>query len=60
MKATDVDTLREWLEENRPVTVLDIRTDEDRGQWAIPGSIHLNAYEALRVGEAGANRCAVT
>ena len=53
MNQIDADTLRGWLEENRPVTVLDIRTDQDRGQWAIPGSIHLNAYEALRVGEAG-------
>lgn len=52
-KQIDVDTLRGWLEENRAVTVLDIRTDEDRGQWAIPGSLHLNAYEALRSGEPG-------
>ena len=28
------------------MTVLDIRTDEDRAQWAIPGSLHLNAYVA--------------
>jgi rhodanese-related sulfurtransferase len=52
-KQIDADTLRGWLEQNRPVTVLDIRTDEDRDQWAIPGSTHLNAYEALRTGEAG-------
>ncbi len=52
-KQIDADTLRGWLEENRPVTVLDIRTDEDRDQWAIPGSVHLNAYDALRAGEAG-------
>jgi glyoxylase-like metal-dependent hydrolase (beta-lactamase superfamily II) len=44
----DVETLRQWLDPQRPVTVLDIRTDEDRGQWAIPASTHLNAYEALR------------
>jgi len=49
----DAGTLRGWLEEKRPVTVLDIRTDEDRAQWAIPGSVHLNAYDALRAGEAG-------
>jgi len=52
-KQIDADTLRAWLEEHRPVTVLDVRTDEDRGQWAIPGSVHLNAYDALRAGEAG-------
>jgi glyoxylase-like metal-dependent hydrolase (beta-lactamase superfamily II) len=36
------------------VTVLDIRTDEDRAQWAIPGSLHVNAYDALRNGQPGA------
>ena len=49
----DTATLRDWLEQDRPVTVLDVRTDEDRGQWAIPGSVHLNAYDALRKGEPG-------
>ena len=50
----EADTLREWLDAQQPVTVLDIRTDEDRAQWAIPGSIHLNTYEALRAGQPGA------
>src|ERR1043165_3312975 len=50
----DADTLREWLETHHPVTVLDIRTDEDRAAWAIPTSIHINAYDALKRGEAGA------
>jgi rhodanese-related sulfurtransferase len=31
-----------------------IRTDEDRAQWAIPGSVHLNAYDMLRAGQPGA------
>ena len=26
----DTATLRDWLEQDRPVTVLDIRSDEDR------------------------------
>ena len=46
----EVETLREWLDAHYPVTVLDIRTDEDRAQWAIPGSVHFNTYEALRAG----------
>jgi len=46
----DVSKLREWLEEERPVTVLDVRLDEDREQWSIPGSIHVNAYEDLKAG----------
>ena len=50
----DQDTLREWLDAHKPVTVLDIRTDDDYAQWAIPGSVHINAYEALRAGHPGA------
>jgi glyoxylase-like metal-dependent hydrolase (beta-lactamase superfamily II) len=53
-KQIEAETLREWLDADQPVTVLDIRTDEDRAQWAIPGSIHLNAYDALRAGQPGA------
>ena len=47
----DVPKLRQWLEEKRPVTVLDVRLDEDREQWSIPGSVHVNAYEALKAGQ---------
>jgi glyoxylase-like metal-dependent hydrolase (beta-lactamase superfamily II) len=50
----EVDTLRDWLESHQPVTVLDVRSDEDRAQWAIAGSLHVNAYEALRAGQPGA------
>jgi glyoxylase-like metal-dependent hydrolase (beta-lactamase superfamily II)/rhodanese-related sulfurtransferase len=52
-KQIDAETLREWLDAQQPVTVVDVRTDEDRAQWAIPGSMHLNAYHALRSGEPG-------
>ena len=50
MNKITVDTLREWLTENRPVNVLDVRAEEDREQWSIPGSMHVNAYEALKQG----------
>jgi glyoxylase-like metal-dependent hydrolase (beta-lactamase superfamily II)/rhodanese-related sulfurtransferase len=50
----EADTLREWLNAQQPVTVLDVRSDEDRAQWAIPGSVHINAYDALRAGQPGA------
>lgn len=53
-KQIEAETLREWLDTQQPVTVLDIRTDEDRAQWAIPGSMHINAYEALHAGQPGA------
>jgi glyoxylase-like metal-dependent hydrolase (beta-lactamase superfamily II)/rhodanese-related sulfurtransferase len=51
---TDAETLRRWLDERRPVTVVDVRSDEDRRQWSIPGSIHINAYESLKAGEPSA------
>jgi glyoxylase-like metal-dependent hydrolase (beta-lactamase superfamily II)/rhodanese-related sulfurtransferase len=51
---TDAETLREWLEEKRPVTVVDIRSAEDRAQWSIPGSIHVDAYEDLQAGRRSA------
>jgi glyoxylase-like metal-dependent hydrolase (beta-lactamase superfamily II) len=53
-KQIQAETLRDWLDAQQPVTVLDIRNDEDYAQWSIPGSTHLNAYEALRAGEPGA------
>jgi glyoxylase-like metal-dependent hydrolase (beta-lactamase superfamily II)/rhodanese-related sulfurtransferase len=49
----DADTLRDWLAEKRPVTVLDVRTKDDRAEWWIPGSIHVDAYDALQKGQIG-------
>jgi glyoxylase-like metal-dependent hydrolase (beta-lactamase superfamily II) len=47
----EVETLRTWLEQGQPVTVLDIRTAEDRAEWSIPGSVHIDAYEALKAND---------
>jgi glyoxylase-like metal-dependent hydrolase (beta-lactamase superfamily II) len=47
-------TLQDWLDTGQPVTVVDIRRDDDRSQWAIPGSLHVDAYDALREGRPGA------
>jgi glyoxylase-like metal-dependent hydrolase (beta-lactamase superfamily II) len=44
----DPETLRQWLTDGRSVTMLDIRKAEDRAEWSIPGSIHVEAYEALK------------
>jgi len=51
MQTIDVDTLQTWLDTGRPVTVLDVRTAADRAEWAIPGSMHVDAYTALKVND---------
>src|SRR6266700_1188577 len=51
MKTIDVETLRTWLEEGVPVTVLDIRPMHERVEWAIPGSMHIDAYDALKAND---------
>jgi len=53
MNQIDVATLRNWLEQKRDVVVLDIRNEEDREQWSIPGSSHVNAYDELKAGRPG-------
>lgn len=49
-----VTMLRELLERGAPVTVLDIRPVAERAEWAIPGSRHVDAYQALRAGDLAA------
>jgi len=48
MSLIDAETLRSWLETGKPVTVLDIRSAADRAAWAIPGSLHVDAYADLK------------
>jgi glyoxylase-like metal-dependent hydrolase (beta-lactamase superfamily II) len=50
----EVATLRQWLEQHKPVVVLDVRTAADRAEWAIPGSRHVDAYAALKANDPGA------
>ncbi len=50
-KTIDVKTLREMLERGEPVTVLDVRTGEERAEWSVPRSVHFDAYEALKAGD---------
>jgi glyoxylase-like metal-dependent hydrolase (beta-lactamase superfamily II)/rhodanese-related sulfurtransferase len=50
----DVPTLRQWLEQHKPVQVLDVRTAADRAEWSIPGSTHADVYAALKVGDVSA------
>ncbi len=43
----DAETLRQWMDRRVDVTVLDVRPLKDRADWSIPGSIHVDAYDAL-------------
>ena len=43
-----VETLRDWLESGHPVTVLDIRPADQREEWSIPGSLHVDVHTAMR------------
>lgn len=49
-----VDALREMLEEERPVTVLDIRPASERAEWSIPGSLHVDVYDVLQANDPNA------
>jgi glyoxylase-like metal-dependent hydrolase (beta-lactamase superfamily II) len=42
------------LDEGQPVTVLDVRPTDDWAEWAIPGSIHVDAYHALQYNDPNA------
>src|SRR6267378_3704061 len=45
------DELRQLLERGAPITVLDVRPVAERTEWRIPGSVHADAYDALRRGD---------
>ena len=45
--------LRTLLEQGRPLTIVDIRRPDDR-EWTIPGSVTVDAYDAVNAGQLGA------
>jgi glyoxylase-like metal-dependent hydrolase (beta-lactamase superfamily II)/rhodanese-related sulfurtransferase len=47
----DPEILRIWLEEGKPVFILDIRPKDQREEWQIPGSNYLDAYQRLNAGD---------
>jgi glyoxylase-like metal-dependent hydrolase (beta-lactamase superfamily II)/rhodanese-related sulfurtransferase len=47
----DVQVLQDHLEQKHPVVVLDIRPAESRKEWAIPGSLWVDAYQAVKAGD---------
>ena len=48
IKTVNADTLRNWLELGHPLSILDIRPMNERLEWFIPTSIHVNAYDKLK------------
>jgi glyoxylase-like metal-dependent hydrolase (beta-lactamase superfamily II) len=52
--ATSADALRSALEAGAPATILDVRPAADRAEWWIPGSMHLDVYDALKRGDPAA------
>src|SRR3989440_8117564 len=47
-RTISTEDLRDLLERGARVTVLDVRPAAERAEWSIPGSVHSDAYEALR------------
>jgi rhodanese-related sulfurtransferase len=47
----DAGTLRDMLERGERVTIVDVRRGADRAEWSIPGSVHVDAYDALNAGD---------
>jgi glyoxylase-like metal-dependent hydrolase (beta-lactamase superfamily II) len=43
--------LRQLLDRGAGVVVLDVRPAAERAEWSIPGSVHVDAYDALRRGD---------
>src|SRR2546421_8130199 len=50
-RTISTEDLRGLLERGARVTVLDVRPAAERAEWSIPGSVHSDAYEALRRGD---------
>lgn len=41
-------TLRKWLDTDKKVNILDIRSVQERNEWHIPGSIHMDVQDQLK------------
>lgn len=50
----DIETLRKMLNQGQPVTVLDVRHANEWAEWAIPGSVNADVYDALKANDPAA------
>ncbi len=50
-ETVSVTALRDMLVQERPLTILDVRPAEEWAEWRIPGSVHVDAYTALKAGD---------
>ena len=50
----DTNTLRTWLETGKKISILDIRPMNEREEWFIPQSIHLDVYEKIKANDSTA------
>jgi glyoxylase-like metal-dependent hydrolase (beta-lactamase superfamily II)/rhodanese-related sulfurtransferase len=48
LKTIDTETLRNWLETGKEVSIIDIRPIQERAEWFIPQSIYMDAYDKLK------------
>jgi rhodanese-related sulfurtransferase len=47
----DARTLRDMLEHDERIMVVDVRKQEDHAEGSIPGSVNFDAYDALHAGD---------
>lgn len=51
IKTLNTQTLTNWLEAGKEITILDVRPSAEREEWSIPKSIHVNVYSRLKEGD---------
>lgn len=59
IREISADLLRDALEQGHAMTILDVRPADERGEWSIPGSRHVDAYASLWAGQQDTLRDAV-